>query len=151
MNELAIVMAKLSGIRKSVDSLLSENVSRGRDNGQVLTRTNFAPDLAGHYVAQASELLGRLKELLPELYGDFRAASLAPELQMTAPGPNLPAPLHFSRAQMTGLVRLVDQIFELRANSELAQPARTSAPRCVFVTHGRSQDGDVPESVERVS
>lgn len=146
MNELAIVMAKLSGIRQSVDSLLSENVSRGRDNGQVLTRTNYAPDLVGHHVAQASRLLGKLKELLPELYGDFRAASLAPEMQMTAPGPNLPVPMHFSRAQMTGLVRLIDQIFEVRANSELAQPARTSAPRCVFVTHGRSPDWRVVQA-----
>ena len=140
MEELATVVAKLAGVRKAVGDLLSENVSRGRDNGGVLTRTNFSPEMVDHYVNHVSALIGKLKELLPDLFGDLRAASLAPDMQMTAPGPNLPAPMHYSRAQINGLVRLIDQVFEIRANSELAQPAQTAARGCVFVTHGRSQD-----------
>jgi len=140
MNEIAAVMAKLSGIRKAVDSLLAENVSRARDRGQVQTRESFDPAMVDHYVLQCSALLGRLKELLPELYGDFRGADLSPDMRMAAPGPGQPEPMHFSRARIAGLVRLIDQVFEIRANSGLGQHAPTAALRCVFVSHGRSQD-----------
>lgn len=49
---------------------------------------------------------------------------------------------NYSRAQIERLVRDIDQLFELRANSELAQPqAAPSEPlRRVFISHGRSQD-----------
>jgi len=140
MEDLAIALAKLAGIRRAVSDLLSENVSRGRDNGQVLTRSSFSPEMVEHYVSHLSLLLGQLKELRPDLFGDLRAASLAPDTQMVAAGPNMPAPMHFSRERINGLVRLIDQIFEVRANSELVQPAQMTVKRCVFVTHGRSQD-----------
>lgn len=58
---------------------------------------------------------------------------------MVPPQPGQLAPVYFSRAQVERLIRDIDQIFEIRANSELEQPKREAA-RCVFITHGRSND-----------
>ena len=140
MDELATVMAKLSGLRKAIDSLAEENVSRARDNGGVQRRDSFSPDLVRHYFEQVSGLTERLRGLLPDLYGDFQALNVAPALAMMAADPNLPAPMHFSRPQVLGLLRSIDQVFEIRANSELAQPSQANPKGCVFLTHGRSSD-----------
>jgi predicted nucleotide-binding protein len=139
MSELSIAMAKLSGIRIAVLALMNENVSRNRSAGQVLTRSNYQPELIQHYFLQASRHLGTLKELLPELYGDFQAINTEPELEMTPPHPANVIPHHFSRAQAERLIRDIDQIFEVRANSELEQPKQEPARR-VFLSHGRSND-----------
>jgi predicted nucleotide-binding protein len=139
MSELSIVMAKLSGIRKSVSALMNENVSRSRSAGELKTRSNFAPDHIQHYFTQAAIHLDALKALLPEFYGDFQAIGTDPELKMVPPSPGQPAPMHFSRAQTERLIRDIDQIFEIRANSELEQPKQAAARR-VFITHGRSND-----------
>lgn len=58
---------------------------------------------------------------------------------MVSTVPGQPAPVHFSRAQVERLVRDIDQVFEIRANSELEQPKQEAARR-VFITHGRSND-----------
>lgn len=50
-----------------------------------------------------------------------------------------PYVMRFGRAQLERLLRDIDQVFEIRANTELAQPAASPA-RCVFITHGRAQD-----------
>jgi predicted nucleotide-binding protein len=139
MSEVAIVMAKLSGVRKALVSVTNENVSRNRSAGQVLTRTNFSPDSVQHYFAQAASHLEALQRLLPDLYGDFQAIKAEPETAMASSGPGEPATMHYSRAQTDRLVRDIDQIFEIRANSELGQPDQES-PRRVFITHGRSND-----------
>jgi predicted nucleotide-binding protein len=132
-------MAKLSGIRKAMISVMNENVSRNRSGGEVLTRSNYQPDHVQHYFCQAAEHLATLKKLLPDLYGDFQPIKTEPETTMVVPGPGQPAPVHFSRSQADRLVRDIDQIFEIRANSELEQP-KPQAVRRVFVTHGRSND-----------
>lgn len=139
MNALSITMAKLSGIRKAVVALMAENVSRNRSNGEVLTRANYAPDLAQHHFVQAARLLDDLKQALPDLYGDFQPITVEPDAAMAPPNPSKETPYHYSRAQAERLVRDIDQIFELRANSELAQP-KADPVRRVFVTHGRSND-----------
>lgn len=136
MKELAVVMAKLAGIRKAILGVMEENVSRNRSRGEVLTRANFAPDLVRHYFDQAGDHLNTLKRLLPDLYEDFQAIKAAPEMEM---GPGAPAPFHYSRAQAERLVRDIDQILEIRANSELAQPKEADIRR-VFISHGRSAD-----------
>jgi predicted nucleotide-binding protein len=139
MSELSTAMAKLSGIRKALAAVMNENVSRNRSSGGVLTRTNYTADHIQHYFAQAAGQLETLKKLLPELYGDFQAIKTEPEMTMVAPGPGQPAPVHFSRAQAERLIRDIDQIFEIRANSQLEQP-KPEAARRVFITHGRSSD-----------
>lgn len=139
MNAVSILMAKLAGIRKAVIALMNENVSRSRSSGDVLTRGNYPPELAQHHFTQAANLLENLKQALPELYRDFQSIKIEPEAAMAALDPNKEIPHNFSRAQAERLIRDVDQIFEIRANSELAQP-KAEPVRRVFVTHGRSND-----------
>jgi predicted nucleotide-binding protein len=77
-----------------------------------------------------------LKTLLPELYGDFHNIRSSPE-STSAPLRGEPASPLFTRAQAESLLRDIDQIFEIRANSELEQP-RPAPMKCVFISHGRS-------------
>ena len=132
-------MAKLSGIQKALISVMNENVSRARSSGDVKTRANFDPDLVQHYFTQAASLLEKLKELLPGLYGDFQSIKTEPETEMAPSGPEKKVVWHFSRRQVEKLSRDLEQIFELRANSELEQP-KTESPRRVFISHGRSAE-----------
>jgi predicted nucleotide-binding protein len=134
----ATLIAKLAGIRKAVNDVLSENVSRNKSEGHILLRSNYEPNLVGHYFEQANSHVNKLRVLLPELYGDFQAIETEATTRM-AMGPNDQKPNHFGRQQLERLTRDIDQIFEIRANSVLAQPA-VAAPRCVFITHGRSDD-----------
>lgn len=139
MSEVSKLLAKLAGVRKAVIAAMNENVSRNRSAAEVFTRTNFAPEQVEHYFKQAAAHIETLKTLLPDLYAEFQAVETNPALEMTASNPNVPAPWHFSRAQMERLVRDIDQIFEVRANSELQAPV-AQPPRRVFISHGRSKD-----------
>lgn len=57
--------------------------------------------------------------------------------------------MHFSHAQLVQFVRDIDQVFEIRANSQLEQP-KAEVARRVFITHGRSNDWRVVQNfVER--
>jgi predicted nucleotide-binding protein len=138
MSQMSILVAKLAGIRKALTDVMEENVSRNRGRGEVLTRASFDPELVAHYFSQAAAHVEKLKELMPDMYGDFQAIGTEPSLEMMAK-PDGTVPKHFSRAQTERLVRDIDQIFEVRANSELEQPRR-QAPQRVFISHGRSND-----------
>jgi hypothetical protein len=132
-------MAKLSGIRKAVLSLMNENVSRNRSAGDVLTRAQYAPDLVQHYFARAAGHLKTLQDLLPGLYADFQPIETEPATAMGPSASGNRTPNHFSRAQAERLVRDIDHIFEIRANTELEQPRRAMQRR-VFISHGRSKE-----------
>lgn len=138
MSQMSILVAKLAGIRKALTDVMEENVSRNRGRGEVHTRASFDPELVAHYFSQAAAHVEKLIELMPDMYGDFQAISTEPSLEMMAK-PDGTVPKHFSRAQTERLVRDIDQIFEVRANSELEQPRR-QAPQRVFISHGRSND-----------
>lgn len=139
MNELSNVMAKLSGIRKALVSALNENVSRNRSGGEVKTRANFTPDHVEHYFKQAEKHIEALRKLLPDLFSDFQKIKTEPETEMVPTDSGQFVPWNFSRAQLEKLVRDIDQIFEIRANSELEQPKQATLGR-VFISHGRSDD-----------
>lgn len=132
------LMAKLAGIRKSLDGVLTENVSRQRSQGDTRLRANFEPELVEHYFHQANTHINNLRTLLPELYADFQATETTAGAVMSS-GPTDPKPNFFRRQQVERLVRDIDQVFEIRANSQLGQPT-PAAPRRVFITHGRSED-----------
>jgi predicted nucleotide-binding protein len=134
MSDVSTAMAKLSGIRHALAAVMNENVSNRRSTGEVKTRSHFEPDQVQHYFFQAHNQIGALRNLLPDLYNDFQLIDIIPRLQMAPP-----APAQFSRAQLERLVRDIDQVFEIRANSQLEQPAQHVEPR-VFITHGRSSD-----------
>jgi predicted nucleotide-binding protein len=141
MTDVSTTMAKLSGIRKALSGAASENVSRQRGLVNVRTRASFEPELVQHYFTQAVSLLETLRQLLPGLYGDFQTIRSHPDLEMISPS----AERHFSRVQVEQLVRDIDQIFEIRANSELSQPTPIRARR-VFISHGSSQDWRVVQA-----
>lgn len=126
-------MAKLAGIHKAAVAVLNENLLPGSKVPRL--RERFRPDLVGHYFSQTAAHVETLRQLLPDLYGDFHFVQAKPETEMVTNPPSW----DYSRGQLDRLVRDIDQIFEIRANSELAQPT-TEAPRRVFVSHGRSGD-----------
>lgn len=140
MSELQATMAKLSGIKKSLEDMLAENVSRAKHQGQQLFRSNFSPDLVGHHFTQAGKHIDALRKILPDLYGDFHVIKTVPETLMAATGSGKVQLRQFSRQQVERLVRDIEQVFEIRANSELEQPKVMPAPRRVFITHGRPAD-----------
>ncbi|AJW45478.1 nucleotide-binding protein [Ralstonia mannitolilytica] len=135
---VAMVMAKLSGVRKALDAVLTENVSRNRSQGEVLLRRSYQPDVVQHYFTHAHELISDLRLLLPDLYADFQQTEVEPNTEVVPAGGG-PYIKHFGRQQLERLARDIDQVFEIRANTELAQPAVPPSRR-VFITHGRAQD-----------
>lgn len=135
MTQTSIAMAKLAGIRNALLSAKNENVSRNRSAGEALTRSSFSLDLVKHYFDQAASLLDTLKNSLPDLYKDFQEIKTQPDTAMA----DANASMHFSKAQIDSLIRDIDQIFEIRANSELQQPHQ-NAIRKVFISHGNSND-----------
>ena len=132
----ATTLAKLSGIRKALSAVANENTSRNRGAGEVKTRAQFPPDLVQHYFTQASAHVDSLRELLPDLFADFQEMKSAPEAEVALQGG---AALWFSRSQVEQLIRDIDQVFEIRANSELAAP-KAEKKRRAFISHGSSRD-----------
>lgn len=148
MTNIAASFAKLAGIRKAVQSAMEEDNSRG--DQLVRPIQNFSNGSVGHYFANARKEAEGLRLALPDLYADFADFAIEPEVQMVAAQPGGEAERRFSRAQMQRLVRDIDQIFEIRANSELASPVAKEPPRKVFVSHGRSSDWrEVQAYIER--
>jgi predicted nucleotide-binding protein len=139
MSDVGIAMAKLSGIRKAVASALDERlVSRARTE----PRRTFESNSVGHLFSQAAVLIDRLRVLLPALYDDFQPISTEPSVEMYQPDTTLPKVFHYSRDQLELLARDIDQLFEVRANSELSQPVQqpSTDPKRSFISHGRSAD-----------
>jgi predicted nucleotide-binding protein len=133
-------MAKLAGIRKATAAALAEQVNVGR-SGEL--RRTFAPDAVGYHFRQTAELVGRLRELLPALYEDFQPIATEPNSQIYNPDANAPARFFYAREQLERLLRDIDQVHEIRANSELSQPtgaATAKEIRRTFISHGRSYD-----------
>ncbi|SEU36451.1 Predicted nucleotide-binding protein containing TIR-like domain-containing protein [Burkholderia cepacia] len=141
MATVAVVMAKLAGIRKAIDAALSEKVNIQRGGGSL--QAHFAPKNVGHQFHQAVALIDELRDQLPDLYADFQQLEAEPATEMAKATPDSPPNLWYSRRQLEKLCRDIDQVFEIRANSELAQPAvqavRAKVHR-VFISHGRSTD-----------
>ncbi|WP_277049086.1 nucleotide-binding protein [Caballeronia mineralivorans] len=134
-------MAKLAGIRKAVAAALTERINIERAGG--MPRRSFEPDAVGYHFRQTAALVDQLRELLPDLYGDFQPIPVEPMREIAQTVANAPRRFHYAREQLERLVRDLDQILEIRANSELSQPAATSvaeAVKRIFISHGRSND-----------
>ncbi|MCL4632826.1 nucleotide-binding protein [Burkholderia sp.] len=133
-------MAKLAGICKAVSAALNDR-ALGR-MGEPLPHRSFPPDWMGHQFKQAAHHVESLRALLPTLYGDFQQIPTDPTLEMLQPVQGAPKVFHYSRDQLGRLVRDIDQVFEIRANSELSQPSASAGKELnrVFISHGRSND-----------
>lgn len=132
-------MAKLSGIRKAIVDVMHENVSRNRSAGEVRVRGNYPPDQVRHYFLQARDQLEVLRTQLPALYADFQRLDTEPSTEIS-PALLVESPvMNYGRAQLERLVRDIEQVFEIRANSELSPP-KASPVRRVFISHGRANE-----------
>jgi predicted nucleotide-binding protein len=139
VSQVANAIAKLAGIRKSLIAAMNVNVSRARSRSEVIVRSHFPPDEVGHYFAQTATHIETLRAQLPDLFGDFQTVDVVPAAKMAESPSGTPVPDHYSRAQTDRLVRDIEQVFEIRANSELGAP-QADKPRRVFISHGRTND-----------
>ncbi|WP_259647207.1 nucleotide-binding protein [Burkholderia pseudomallei] len=133
-------MAKLAGIRRAVTAALDEMLlTRGRET---VPRRSFDPDSVGHQFMQAANLIEKLRELLPDLYGDFHKVATEPTTEVVLLEKGNEKRLFYGREQVEMLGRDIDQVLEIRANSELSQPAAKAGKdlKRVFISHGRSND-----------
>lgn len=139
MSNISAVMAKLAGLAKGVDAALNENVSRSSDPKVVQHRRSFPPEDYDHYFQKADQQIGVLRELLPDLYGDFQAVPTKGEVGM-GESAGQPLPSHYSKGQLEQLLRYINEIFEIRAASDHGASVVKEPPRRVFITHGRAKD-----------
>lgn len=137
MANVAVAVAKLAGIRKALDVALNDDHKKaGR-----LPIQNFTVEEVGRYFTGAAMQLSILKKELPDLFGDFVGMPVVPKVEFAKASSQSEAEYRYARSQLEVLSRDIDQIFELRANSELAPPSASEAgPRRVFVSHGRALD-----------
>ena len=143
MEPAAVSLAKLAGIRKSVASALVDDVGRQRSDISGPTHElSFDPRLFRHYFEHADDLLDQLRSHLPVWYSDFHDLDVNPTLVIANPAQATSSVRHYSRSDMERLVRDIDQIFEIRPNSELVQTMakHPRVQRRVFITHGRSEE-----------
>jgi hypothetical protein len=140
MDDVGTAMAKLAGIRKAVGSVLNERaIAR---NGDAVPHRNFDPDAIGPHFKQTANLIEKLRELLPNLYADFQKIAVDPTSEVILLGKGNEKRLFYGREQVERLGRDIDQVLEIRANSELSQPAASEGKglKRVFISHGRSSD-----------
>lgn len=136
MSEMQATIAKLAGISKAVQAAIEEKVGRGVN---LEPRRYFDSDQVQHYFEQTAKHIDTLRGAAPELFGDFQKIKTTADTEFPN-GQALPAEYQYSRGQMQGLARDINQIFEIRANSDLAPPAVEARPRRVFITHGNTNE-----------
>jgi predicted nucleotide-binding protein len=136
MSAAAIALAKLAGVRKVLELALNDEFKKV---GQRPIQ-NFSVDEAGRYFTSAAAQLAVLRKELPDLFGDFSEIEVIPNVEMAKATMLSEAEWRFGRHQLEVLSRDIDQILELRANSELAPPLSGQSPRRVFISHGRALD-----------
>lgn len=140
MDNIQTTFAKLAGALKAVTMLLEQSKAGNRPT------QNFAASDVATYFHTTSKQVDILRLELPELYGDFYEMQLEPQIEMAAGSGQ---PKRFGRPQLNTLARYIEQIFELRANSELGVPI-ASKPTCVFISHGSATDWkDVQAYIEK--
>lgn len=141
MNEASVAFAKLAGTRKAVQALLESTLTQGRPIG------NFSLADVGMYFEGAVKQIEVLRVNMQYLFGDFAQIQVDPSIEMPE---GAKEPMRFGRGQLEYLVRSIDQVFEVRANSELAIPEDSKPGAKVFITHGVAGDWrEVQNYIER--
>lgn len=150
MSDVSTAFAKLAGIRTAVTAALYEDTSRNPGMGEKLFPRSYNPLAVAHYFDRASAQLAILKQLLPDLFDDFVSLPSGPDSRVAATSSQAERPV-YSRGRLERLVRDIDQVFEIRANSQLQSPSsEPSEFKRVFITHGRSNDWrEVQSMIER--
>lgn len=137
MANVSVAFAKLAGIRRALDDTLNDDHKKAGK----LPIQNFSVDEVKRYFVGAAAQLAVLRDELPDLFADFVEMPVIPKAEMADAAPQGQGTYRYGRSQLEVPKRDIDQVFELRANSELVPPSVTSsAPRCVFISHGRAPD-----------
>jgi len=135
MGNISASMAKLAGTRKAIQLMLE------MDNGRGQPIRQFPDSWAAQHFASTAKELDLLRKNLPDLYGDFTSIGTKPLVETTAVRPATEPSWWYGRSQIERLGAVIDQIFEIRAHSELSVPQQQTAPkRRVFISHGHSND-----------
>ena len=133
MNDVTATFAKLAGILRAAQLLLDARARQGLT--QPRPYLNFSAEDVSSYFEGARKQLEMLQVRLPELFGDFPPIKTEPTTKMAEGHPP-----RYGRDQLDSLVRTITQMFEIRANSELATPEAAALKPRVFISHGRAQD-----------
>lgn len=146
MGRVGVSMAKLAGIRKAIQPLLDEVSSFNKR-----PTSYFKVDTVGHHFTNAMKELNILRKELPELYADFTDFNTIPQGKLSSTGSDGEPLWCYDRDQLERLARDIDQIFEIRAHSELAVPQQgIESIRRVFISHGRASDWrEVQDFIEK--
>ncbi len=122
MDEVSVIFAKLAGLQKN----LKDRIGNHRF---------FDPINTEEYFVNYAKWRDKLKELLPKLYGDLtiRTESIVTE-SFTNDSRG-----YIDQRHLMALLRDIDYIFEVRANSRIGEKTLESMKKeFIFVTHGRS-------------
>ena len=126
MNRVAVAMAKLAGLLKNAQSRIDEPLAEIYDPATVL-------HLFEIFEGEAQVL----REELPELFADLPVRGI-PE---PTSGSDFEGRGYIRLRQLDQMVKDIEYIFEVRANSELAVPRdRETGEKHVFLSHGKAQD-----------
>jgi predicted nucleotide-binding protein len=109
-------------------------VSRSNNPQEIQLRRVFDGSSYRGYFERSEWLVRELREVAPDYYDDFPQVLQEPQLAMSE-GPN-----QYSREQVERLIRDLDQVLEIRANSQHARSASLVAEHRVFITHGHTTD-----------
>jgi len=123
MADATNAFAKLAGLHKTVQTCLSNS------------RLYFDPAIVLDYFARYAVLRKELNRLLPELYSNIPNRSV-PETSNTI---DYDGGGYIERTHLDILLMDIQEIFEIRANSQLGRVV-DEQPRRVFISHGRSPD-----------
>jgi len=134
---MKIEFAKLAGIKSAVVKTLGYiTPHHSRPIAQ------FSAHDVGNLFASFEKIIHGLRKLSPDLFEDFVLPTNAPTVKMVANPDNPNAVNYYSRDQLERLLRDIDQIFEIRANSELMMPLQSNGRGIdrVFISHGTSKE-----------
>src|SRR4051794_11097390 len=106
MSDFATALAKLAGVQKAATELLSEDERQAR-NG--LEEPSFAPQVVQHYFDQAARQVEAIRNLRPDLYGDFHHIDGVARIEMTSLRGGPQPANNFARSQVERLVRDINQ------------------------------------------
>jgi hypothetical protein len=118
MNEASNAFAKLAGILKSAQALLKLQWNPSTPRARLYDQ--FDPLDAKTCFEGAAKQLEVLRNQLPSLYDDFPQINVVPAVPVGAP--IIDQRTFYARKQVEALVRTIEQMFEIRSNSELAAP-----------------------------
>ncbi|KIS38419.1 TIR domain-containing protein [Stenotrophomonas maltophilia] len=127
MEDIGTAMAQLAGIRKGVQGALDTKY------------TTFDDEIVRPYFTRTNRHLEAIRISHPSLFQDIPDVPTIPIAVDVYSGQRTG---EFHSSQLEHIVRTIDEVFEIRANSRLTMPAAPTSPepRRVFITHGRAQE-----------